>query len=230
RVSGRRPEIWDPVTGRIRAATDFRQSEGRTIVPLRLPPFGSVFVVFREPIGARESGAGAPNFPESVQLAELTGPWTVRFDPEWGGPRESVFERLIDWTEHPSSGVRYYSGTATYEKTFDLPATRAGGGDRICLDVGDVREMARVRLNGRDCGIIWTPPFEIDITEAVRATGNRLEIEVVNQWTNRLVGDERLPPGERRTRTNITRITKDSPLLPSGLLGPVTIRVVRASD
>ncbi len=226
RVVRRRPEIWDPVTGAVRAATDFRQSGEQTTVPLSLAAYGSTFVVFREPIGEDEAGSGRPNFPAPAPRATLSGPWTVRFDPEWGGPETIRFERLIDWTAHPLPGVKYYSGTAIYEKTFELPQ---GGADfevdrPFYLDLGTVREMARVRLNGRDLGVVWTAPFRVEIGGAIRRGSNELEIEIANHWTNRLVGDEHLPPEERRTRTNVAPFHKDTPLVPSGLLGPVTIR------
>jgi len=95
---------------------------------------------------------------------------------------------------------------------------------RLCLDLGDVRNLATVRLNGRALGTLWTPPFRVEITGVARPAGNELEIEVVNLWPNRLIGDARLPPEQRRTATNVQTITKDSPLLPAGLLGPVTVQ------
>jgi hypothetical protein len=149
----------------------------------------------------------------------------VRFDPEWGGPSRMEFPTLVCWTQHPENGIRFYSGTATYEKTFDLPQPAASGAS-IYLDLGDVRQLAEVRLNGRPCGVLWAKPFRVEVTEALRASGNRLEIEVVNFWPNRIIGDASLPPEQRRTRTNIRKLTADVPLMESGLLGPVILKVV----
>lgn len=228
RVSGRRPELWDPVTGAIREARAFSQSSGRTEVPLRLAPHGSIFVVFREPIARDAAGAGRRNWRVEGPPHAIAGPWTVRFDPAWGGPEEAVFDELVDWTAHPDPRIRFYSGTATYATTFDLPADLRGGSGRIALDLGDVKTLAEVRLNGRDLGVVWTAPWSVDITEAAKPAGNALEIRVVNLWPNRLIGDRRLEPAKRYAKTNVTKFTEDSPLLPSGLRGPVTVR--RAQD
>ena len=166
----------------------------------------------------------AKNFPTLKPLAEIAGPWKVSFDPKWGGPGSVVFETLEDWTKRPEPGIRYYSGTATYRKAFDLPETSRGRNARIHLDLGRVKNLAAVRLNGKDLGVVWTAPWRVEITEAVKPTGNRLEIDVVNLWPNRLIGDAALPPEKRLTKTNVTTYKKDSPLLPSGLLGPVVLQ------
>jgi hypothetical protein len=152
----------------------------------------------------------------------------VKFDPQWGGPQSVPFERLVSWPQRAEPGIRFYSGTATYTKTFDLPAREVPGrssaaGRRVFLDLGQVRELAEVRLNGRNLGVLWAPPWRVEITEAVKATGNTLEIEVVNFWPNRIIGDQSLPEDRRFTRTNIRKLTRDTPLLESGLLGPVTV-------
>jgi len=220
RVAGRRPEIWDAVTGESRRARAFRQADGRTTLPLELAPNGSVFVVFRESAGEAEQGTSVSNFPRVTPVAELTGPWKVSFDPKWGGPAEAQFDQLVSWTNRPEEGIRYYSGTATYRQTFDLPeALRAGS---VLLDLGEVKMVAQVRLNGKDLGPLWTRPFRVDITGAVKATGNRLEVDVVNLWPNRLIGDAALAPEQRFGKTNIT-YPKDARLLESGLLGAVTL-------
>jgi hypothetical protein len=222
RVAGRQPELWDPLSGAIRDARAFRQTGGRTIVPLELDAAGSMFVVFRRAIAADAAGDAESNFPKLAERLTLEGPWRVRFDPRWGGPEAVEFDRLTNWAERPEEGIRFYSGAAVYEKTFDLPAGLVQG-RQVFVDLGEVKNIAQVWLNGRELGIAWTAPFRLDMSEAVRPTGNRLEIKVVNLWPNRLIGDQRLPPGERRTKTNITKFTKDSPLLPSGLLGPVKL-------
>jgi hypothetical protein len=225
RVAGRQPELWDAVTGDIRNAVAFTQTDdGRTTVPLKLPPRGSIFVVFQKPIPRTQHGPATTNWPNLTQATELDGPWTVRFDPKWGGPASVVFEELDDWTKRPESGIKYYSGTATYQITFDLPETLRGGKQSIYLNLGKVNNLAEVRLNGQELGVVWTAPWQVEITDAVQPQDNKLEIDVVNLWPNRLIGDAALPPDERLTVTNVTKFKKDSPLMPSGLLGPVTVQ------
>ena len=225
RVSGKQPELWDAVTGQIHDLPEFREEDGRTVVPLTFAPRESYFVVFRKKVEAGSS-KDAENFPELKLLANIAGPWNVSFDPKWGGPESVVFETLEDWTKRPEPGIRYYSGTATYRKTFDLPEGSEDSKGSIYLDLGAVKNLASVRLNGKDLGVVWTAPWRVEITDAVKPTGNRLEIDVVNLWPNRLIGDAALPPEERRTKTNATVHTKDSPLLSSGLLGPVQLRAL----
>ena len=223
RAGGRQPELWDAVTGKTRDLPDWREEDGRTVVPLTFAPRESYFVVFRKNAQAGSS-KDAKNFPELKRLAELAGPWQVSFDAKWGGPESVVFEKLDDWTQRPEEGIRYYSGTATYRKTFDLPETSRGGNARIYLDLGRVNNVATIRLNGKDLGVVWTAPWRIELTGVVQPTGNRLEIDVVNLWPNRLIGDAALPPEKRYTVTNVLTYKKDSPLLESGLLGPVTLQ------
>jgi hypothetical protein len=223
RVSGKQPELWDPVTGTIRDARSFRQSGGRTTIPLEFDPCGSVFIVFRKPIPSSATGKAATNYPhnERVQLT-LSGPWEVSFDPKWGGPKKLIFERLVDWTTRSETGIRYYSGTAVYRKNFDL-ASVPEKGTRLLLDLGELHEVGAVRLNGRDLGVVWTKPARVDITGVLKTSGNTLEITVVNLWPNRLIGDAGLPRESQFTETNVHKFSSHSPLLPSGLLGPVRV-------
>jgi hypothetical protein len=255
RVSGKRPELWDPLTGLTRDLTGFGEEDGRTSVALRLEPFQSFFVVFRE-VDLKAS-AGAPaapdgDFPIPSDVATLSGPWDVSFDPAWGGPETVAFEGLDDWSARPEEGIRYYSGTAVYRKTFDLPSSTFVKRGRFWLDLGVVRNIAAVRLNGRDLGVFWCDPWRVDITDAVQREDNRLEILVANLWANRLIGDEREPHDaeyarngrlarwpdwllQGRPRPSTGRFTfstwkhytADSPLLPSGLLGPVRVLLTR---
>jgi beta-galactosidase/beta-glucuronidase len=167
--------------------------------------------------------ASGRNFPTFATPHEITGPWTVQFDPKWGGPESAVFDQLVSWTQRPEEGIKYFSGTATYRKTFDLPETLRRPGQRLTLDLGDVKNLAEVRLNGKKLGILWAMPFRVDVTDAIKPAGNDLEIEVVNFWPNRIIGDQFLAPEKRFTRTNIRKLTKDTPLLDSGLLGPVRV-------
>lgn len=158
---------------------------------------------------------------------ELTGPWTVKFDPKLGGPTNPVvFDTLGDWTAHSDPGIKYYSGTGTYRKSFDWshPGLSSDLRPPIFLSLGVVHNLAHVRLNGHDLGVVWCAPWQVDISKAIRAGSNDLEADVINLWPNRLIGDGKLPPEKRITQTNIDRYYKgEHKLLPSGLLGPVRL-------
>lgn len=220
RVTGHQPELWDPITGEQRALPEFREEAGRTLVPLRFEPSQSYFIVFRQ--GQRASGK---NFPGLKPLAGLTGPWEVSFDPKRGGPDKPVtFAELTDWSQNSEAGTKFYSGVATYRKAITLQPSSPG--QRLYLDLGKIAVMARVTLNGRDCGIVWTPPYRVEITSAVQQGTNTLEISVANLWPNRLIGDAALPMEKRVTFTTWSPYKNDSPLLESGLLGPVTIMII----
>jgi len=222
RVSGRRPELWNPLTGAMRDLPEFTEIEGRTTVPLRFQPYESLFVIFCEESDAAGKASREANFPSVTQVAEIGGPWEVSFDTALGGPERVRFETLIDWRERPEPGIRHYSGIATYRKTFNLPeAARAGG--PVLLDIGEVRGMARVRLNGHDLGGVWCAPWRVDVTDALQAEENHLEIDVANLWPNRLIGDQALDPDQRIAWTTWNPYRADSALLESGLRGPVQI-------
>jgi len=226
RVSGKQPEIWDPVSGTSRKASDFRQLDGCTVLPLEFAPFESYFVLFRKPIAATAVGNGPRNFPKLTPAQEITGSWNVTFDPRWGGAGSVEFSELISWTKRAEEGIKYYSGTATYRKTFDVDRGPAAKG-RLILDLGKVQHVAAVRLNGRNLGTLWTAPWRVDITDALRPSGNLLEIDVVNLWVNRVVGDLNLPKEKRVVETHdvfrFGMVQPTTPLLDSGLLGPVSI-------
>lgn len=175
------------------------------------------------------------------QIKNISGEWNVSFDPKWGGPENIVFANLEDWIKRPEEGIKYYSGIAVYKKNFEL--TESGrNSTEIFLDLGEVNNIARVRLNGTDPGVVWTAPWSVNITDAAKAGVNNLEIEVSNLWVNRLIGDASLPfdgvkegkwpdwllEGKQRTSGRYTftpnrNYKKDSLLLKSGLLGPVKI-------
>lgn len=183
-----------------------------------------MFVIFRRPIGADVSGVAASNFPNTRRVVAIDGPWTLHFDPRWGGPATVRLKELQSWSRHQDAGIRFYSGTATYVKQFTLGAAQVEQHKPLYLDLGEVKEMAQVRLNGKDLGVLWKPPFRVDITAAAQAGENRLELSVTNSWPNRLIGDSALPEKDRLTWVNWNPYTPNSPLLDSGLLGPVTIQ------
>jgi hypothetical protein len=254
-VAGKQPEWWNPVTGEMRALPEFEIKDGKTIVPLKFAPAESGFIVFRKPISSSQKIAGGENFPELKTAGEITGAWRVTFDPKWGGPKKPVtFATLEDWTQRPEPGIKYFSGTAAYTKTFDLPPSALGPRPpALFLDLGTVHALAEVRLNGKNLGVVWTAPWRVNISSAVKAKRNRLEIKVTNVWANRLIGDEQQPADcdfgrgdfgfggplkafpdwflkgqprpspDRFTFTTWNYFNKSSPLVSSGLLGPVTL-------
>ncbi len=221
RVTGCVPEFWDPVTGSRRDATDFREEAGCTVIPYQMTGEQSLFVLFRKPFANGKAATGKPNVAKLVTAMEVGGAWEVSFDPEWGGPAKTTFESLTEWTKHPDEGIRYYSGSAVYEKTFKAPVIDGP----VFLDLGGVESLCEVKLNGEDLGVLWSAPFRVEVAGKLRSGDNHLQVKVVNLWANRIIGDARLPESERRTRTNITNLNKDTPLEPSGLTGPVRLCV-----
>lgn len=252
-----RPELWDPLRGTRRALPEFSPDAkaGVTRVPLRLEPGESVFVVF--PRQATVPAALGRNFVAPSPLREVAGPWRVSFAGARadGSAASATLEKLSDWSTATDPDIKYFSGTATYTTEFALSASEASA--PLSLDLGRVEVIARVKLNGRDLGVVWAAPWRIALAGA-RAGRNTLEIEVTNLWANRLIGDEQLPAdiewgkpqrglqrkdpigaaiaawpdwfvknqprtSQRRTLTSWRHFEKDSPLAPSGLLGPVSI-------
>lgn len=257
RVKAKQPELWDPVTGKIKVLPEYEQTkDSRVTVPLTFAPRQSFFLIFRKKLNQRLDGR---NYPELKSVLKLVGEWKVEFDRKWlygkGGntiPNIQVFPNLQDWTTRPEEAIKYFSGIATYRKRFDLPAFPASRKKQFYLDLGTVSNVARVRLNGRDLGIVWTAPWRVEVpVELLKKSDNQLEIEVANLWVNRLIGDGLLPKEQRRTQTNITtyetplpeklvptstwarsscsqckerlKSGKPAELLPSGLLGPVQL-------
>jgi hypothetical protein len=161
--------------------------------------------------------------PELPAPAELTGPWKLAFPANRGAPAEATFDRLISWSDSPEEGIRYFSGTATYQTSFTLPGELMRKDRRIYIDLGDVKNLAELSLNGKPLGVLWKPPFEVEITQAVQTGVNHLDIKVTNLWPNRLIGDQKRPKDQRITWTTHEAYKADSPLLASGLLGPVKV-------
>lgn len=198
KVSGLQPEWWDPVKGTSSLLTDFEVRDGRTIIPVRMVPRQSGFVVFQDPITEKQQKTGVFSNQEKAQ--ELSGAWTVNFDPRWGGPAEVVFNQLTDWATHSDENIRYYSGTATYHKTFDAETLNADA-----LDLGKVKNLAKVTLNGKEMGIVWCAPWQVEIPRnTLKHKGNILEIEVINTWVNRMIGDEQEPEDCELIEANTT--------------------------
>jgi alpha-L-rhamnosidase/Glycosyl hydrolases family 2, sugar binding domain/F5/8 type C domain len=298
RVGDKIPEIWNPETGTVTPAAVWRVEAGRTVLPLKFTPFGSMFVVFRsgktdavqsvtrdgiadsativyrrgEAVGIETDQAGsyALKFTSGrILKAEVrdipkplafNGPWKVNFPAGWGAPAEAQME-TGSWTTNADEGVRYFSGTARYSREFEVPKDRLNSELRYYLDLGKVKNLAEVVLNGQPAGILWKPPFRVDITRLLKAGKNRLEIKVTNLWVNRMVGDEQQPDdcewmaprtiyndmagqgikhipdwvwtgGPRPQKGRYTFTTwkfynRDTPLLESGLIGPVSLQTTK---
>ncbi len=219
RVAGKQPELWDPVSSEVRDAAAFTEKDGRTILPVTFAPYGSMFVIFRKPAAA---ATAKENFPALSPVQEIAGPWQVAFDPKWGGPAKAKFETLESWTENSDEGIRNYSGTATYRTKFDVPSQITDLKSQILLDLGDVMNIAQVKLNGKDLGILWSPPFRVNAAGALKSGENELEVEVVNTWFNRVWYEQTKNPAVKFTQTNV-KIKPNQQPLPSGLLGPVRL-------
>lgn len=257
--NGLQPEWWETATGKTRELTEYTISNGRIVIPVEMFPRESGFLVFAKPVIAK--GKKTANFPEETITQQLEQPWEVNFNPRWGGPANVVFDKLHDWAEDSDKRISYYSSIAKYKSSFDATDVNAS-----VLDLGVVKNMARVTLNGQELGIVWCAPWQVDIPKGLlRKKGNVLEIEVANTWANRMIGDEQQPddaefinpgtPGDRlggyekhtmgyglkelpdwfinqEQRPSKDRYTftswkfydKDSPLQPSGLIGPVSLK------
>ena len=298
RVRTKQPAFWRAESGKIERCAAWRQTENGTVMPLRLDPGGSVFVVFHGPSTGNEpitrvTRDGRPEpfaeisilsngelalLPSEAGKYELTtasgeiikadvkdGPktidissdWKLQFPANWGAPAEVKMGKLISWSEHSEPGVKHFSGKATYSKTFQVPADFLSRDQRLYLNLGEVQVIAEVSLNDVDLGILWKPPFEVDVTRAIKAGDNILKVKIVNLWPNRLIGDQQLPedcrwvvsqtgqedvvgewpkwlqegrpsPSGRFTFTTWKHWKRDSALLKSGLLGPVILRATKS--
>jgi hypothetical protein len=224
RVAGKVPEIWDPVTGSIHSAQTWQIKGVRTELPVFLDKNASLFVVLKQFTKQTKHNTNG-TWVETKTTQTITEPWTVNFDPVYGGPKnEMSFYPLSDWSKNTDSSIRYYSGTAAYSNRFDYYSQK---GKTVWLDLGIVHNLAEVYVNGIDCGVVWTAPFRIDISKAVKKGENTIRIEVVNTWNNRLVGDSHLPKEKRITGTIYPFKMEGKPLLPAGLLGPVVIETAQ---
>jgi hypothetical protein len=221
RANGRSPELWDAVTGEMRGvAQDTHRvlPDGRVRVPLVLPPFGSMVVVFPED-GESKKLADTPTAVRSAALVPV-GAWTVAFQRGRGAPDHPIqINALTSWTTWSEPGVRFFSGAATYRAVVTTP--QAAKGSHVSIRFTDLHEVARVRINGRAAGTVWAKPLTLRVDPWLRKKKNVIEVEVTNLWPNRVIGD--LQPGVSRpiTNTNIKAYRPDSPLLPSGLIGPL---------
>jgi len=222
RVTGKAPELWRAETGAVEAVS-YAIADGRTKVPLSLEPWGTVFVVFRKATSQTSHQLPKTSF---TSLATLDGPWTVAFQADRGAPASTTLNKLASWSDNTDAGVKYFSGVGTYTKSIQAPADWFKKGAHLWIDLGDVKNLAEVTVNGKKLGVVWHAPYRIDATTALKQGSNEVTIKVINAWVNRLIGDEQ-PGATKFTSADVKPYKANSPLLPSGLLGPVA--VVRAS-
>nr|WP_233173517.1 glycosyl hydrolase [Pedobacter sp. ASV19] len=214
------PELYDAVTNLSSPVRNWSSRDGRINMPLKLAPNASVFVIFNKNVLSDGANKGA-NWDEPVLVHTLRKDWLVTFDPGLGGPEKPVvFKELSDWSKHPDTAIRYYSGTARYGTPLQISKK---AGQRYLLDLGAVDGMAEVKVNGISCGVVWTAPFQVDITAALQKGNNELIIDVTNTWGNRLMGDQRLPKEKRITKTTAPYRLEGKSLNAAGLLGPVRV-------
>jgi len=218
RVTGKMPELWHAETGKSEPAS-YTIANGATTVPLHLEPWGTVFVVFRKP-----AAAASRTLSKIVEtpLATVDGPWQLRFQPNRGAPASMLLDTLGSWTNSNDPGVKYFSGIGTYNKTIDATAEWFKPGMSLWLDLGDVKDLAEVSVNGTSLGVVWHAPYRVNVTKALKRGRNELTIKIVNTWVNRLIGDQQ-PNARKITFTDVTPYSAGSPLMPSGLIGPVQI-------
>lgn len=223
RVTGRKPEIWHAEDGTAEMAS-YRISGGRTEVSLELQPQQSIFVVFGE-----KTSLSAWNAPskEISELCEVAGTWSISFEAGRGAPEHTSMKTLTPLNESTDPGIRYFSGAATYSSTFQISGEELKGKDRIVVDLGEVKDLAEVSVNGQSMGVAWCHPYKVDVTGAIHKGVNTIDIKVVNTWHNRIIGD--MQPGVTRKVTYypIDLLKADDKLLPAGLLGPVRIFSLR---
>jgi alpha-L-rhamnosidase/F5/8 type C domain len=253
RVSGKDVQVWRPMDGAMSHDTVgiesgawmpdrsgnkqpgiepamYTSQAGFAVVPLDLAERESVFVVFRHDAPPLKRAAVVAT---ETKLATLAGPWTLTFPANWGAPPSVQMEKLTSWTESADAGVKYFSGTATYSKTVTAPASWFRPGQHIWIDLGKVRDIAEVKVNGKAAGLVWAPPYRVDVTAALKPGVNKLEIAVTNEWTNRQIGDRLLPEDKHILSTPPAPARPGGggggafgfvpPLPESGLIGDVTL-------
>jgi hypothetical protein len=219
RIAGKEPELWYSETGKIKPAS-YTIADGRTTVPLQFEPWGTVFVVFRTP-----AKAASRTLPKEVEapLATMDGSWSVAFQEGRGAPASITLDKLISWSDSDDKGVKYFSGAGTYTKTIQASADWFKPGTQLWIDLGEVKNLAEVSVNGKSLGVVWHAPYRVDVTGALKPGANELKIVVTNPWVNRLIGDQQPDATTKYTFAPSKPYKANSPLVASGLLGPVQL-------
>jgi hypothetical protein len=220
RLSGMIPELFDAVSDTWTNVKSYKTINGRIVFDLKLNPSQSVFVVFRKKGNAKHQfGSNWKTFYPMLNISEN---WNVKFDSSFGGPKAPIeMKNLVDWRFSPDSAIKYYSGTAIYNKVFTIKKEAIK--DDLWLNLGVIHDLASIKINGNELGVIWTKPNRINISSALKTGKNEVEIAITNTWTNRLIGDHQLPLNKRITQTTAPFRLENSALLSAGLLGPIII-------
>jgi len=218
-------ELWNTVTGTARPLMEFSVAAGKTTIPLKLEPYESAFIVFRKGTSKQVNNKKYQvNYPQLTKQIPVSGGWEVNFDTTYSSAAGIVhFDSLINWSRHPDPRIAHFSGTATYRKTIAI--NDFSDQASYMLDLGKVIAIAKVYVNGRPVGGVWTPPYQVDISPALKNGDNLIEIKVVNTWVNQLIGDQKSEKEKQRTWLLYNPYKSDSPLEPAGLLGPVSVKV-----
>jgi hypothetical protein len=237
------PELWDAATGQIQHNVKYSKVANGISIDFMMDPVGSRFVVFKNKLG-EASGSNIDvaydlqfGFNQSLKeegkskIIDISYNWDIKFNPEMGGPASYHLDSLVSWNDTSTEGIKYYSGSASYETDFTVSGNDITNGTKAFVAFDNIEEMARVFVNGKDCGIVWTLPYHAEITKHLRAGSNHLTVQVINTWNNRIVGDVRNPDKKQYTRTNIKyKVKADSPLLKSGLIGKATILFIKKQE
>jgi hypothetical protein len=221
RVSGLQPELWRADTGTSKPVS-YRIEGGVTVVPLTMEAEDSFFIVFRKPAKVQSL---AVDQPQLIPVATLDTGWNVTFQPGRGAPASVMLDKLASLSLHSDAGVKHFSGTATYTRSFNLPEASLSAYPYL-LDVGAIGDVAEVSINGRKVGTLWHAPYQLDISDFVRPGTNAIEVRVANLWVNRLIGDAKTDAA-KVTFTTLSTYMPGAPLRPSGLLGPVQVLTVK---
>jgi hypothetical protein len=222
RITGKAPVLWHPENAKTEAVS-YSIANGITTVTLPLQPNDAVFIIFKD-----KTDKATITLPASGEriIATINGSWNVAFQEKRGAPASATFNELTSYTNNTDAGIKYFSGTASYTKTITADKNWLATGRTLWLDLGDVKNIAEVIVNGKSLGIVWKQPFQADVTGVLKAGENKIEIKVTNLWVNRLIGD--MQPGAAKiTYTTMPFYQANSPLLPSGLLGPVRIKAMQ---
>ncbi len=217
RINGKVPELWHPQTGK-KEEVSYRIQDGRTIIPLQFESWDAFFIIFKD---AATANSYIKPVVTKKPIQTVSGPWKLNFQSDRGAPTSATFEQLISWSAHENPGIRYFSGTATYQNRFKMPKLSKSAD--YLIDLGKVKNLAEIVVNGKNMGVVWKQPFLLDITNALKKGSNTIEIKVTNVWVNRLIGDAQPNVREKITFTTVPFYNAEDTLLPSGLLGPVII-------
>ena len=225
RVENLEPQLWNAVNGEIRMLNDYSVTEGRTIVPLTMKPAESMYIVFTNQVNDATGKGYESNFPKAEKILAVDGEWNVQFENKDIGPAGTLnWKSLKDWTTFEDQMIKYYSGTVVYQTKFEMGELPQNSD--FLIDLGNVGVMASVKLNGENLGGVWIAPYILSTKDLLKEGENELEIEVVNTWRNKLVQEDSLPMDKRYTWTVVEDVEADEELMPSGLMGPVTINMI----